>query len=54
MTAKETTAPAGETITYTSNWIVVNGEGVQTDVIPEAGDVIDTDMLAITVDGGKP
>lgn len=32
----------------------MNGEGVQTDVIPEAGDVIDTDMLAITVDGGKP
>lgn len=54
LNGKETTAPAGETITYTSNWIVVNGKGVQTDVIPEAGDVIDTDMLAITVDGGKP
>ena len=54
LNGKETTAPAGETITHTSNWIVVNGKGVQTDVIPEAGDVIDTDMLAITVDGGKP
>ena len=29
LNGKETTAPAGETITYTSNWIVVNGEGVR-------------------------
>ena len=50
LNGKETTAPAGETITYTSNWIVVNGEGVQTDVIPEAGDVILTNQIKITED----
>ena len=50
LNGKETTAPAGKTITYTSNWIVVNGEGVQTDVIPEAGDVILTNQIKITED----
>ena len=50
LNGKETTAPAGETITHTSNWIVVNGEGVQTDVIPEAGDVILTNQIKITED----
>ncbi|MCB5927665.1 hypothetical protein LJB72_18890, partial [bacterium 210820-DFI.5.26] len=50
LNGKETTAPAGETITYTSNWIVVNGEGVKTDVIPEAGDVILTNQIKITED----
>ncbi len=50
LNGKETTAPAGETITHTSNWIVVNGKGVQTDVIPEAGDVILTNQIKITED----
>ena len=45
---KEVTSPVGTVIDYTSNWIVVNNEGRQADVTPAEGDVIETNMLAIT------
>ena len=45
---KEVTYPVGTVIDYTSNWIVVNGEGKKADVTPAEGDVIETDMLKIT------